>query len=96
MKVLIVEVGKKPRVAELSELEEMQEVVGGMIQAVYPWRDNVALVCNDEGVFLRLPLNRRVPRYGWITGTFFICGLGEESFISLTEEQVEKYSNLLI
>ena len=29
--------------------------------------------------------------YGGVFGTFFVCGLGEEDFISLTPEQVERY-----
>jgi len=29
-----------------------------------------------------------------ICGPFFICGLGEEDFCSLTEEQATKYSKL--
>lgn len=52
----------------------------------------VALVCNEEAVLQGLPWNRYVRRYGWSLGTFFICGLGEEDFISLTEEQVKRHS----
>lgn len=96
MRVLVFECGKPPRVAEVEELHEMQQIVGGAIQAIYPWEDQVALVCNDEGVLLGMPRNVEVPLYGWVHGTFFICGLGEEEFISLTEEQVEKYSRLLL
>ena len=33
----------------------MQAIVGGQIQALYPWEDSVALICNDEGKLLRLP-----------------------------------------
>ena len=29
--------------------------------------------------------------YGAVFGTFFVCGLGEEDFCSLTPEQVETY-----
>ncbi len=29
--------------------------------------------------------------YGGVFGTFFVCGLGEEDFCSLTPEQVETY-----
>ena len=36
-------------------LEAMQGIVGGHLQAVYPFRDEVALVCNEEGKNLNLP-----------------------------------------
>lgn len=36
----------------------MQEIVGGTIQVLYPFAEPVALVCNDEGKLLGLPLNR--------------------------------------
>ena len=45
------------------ELEDslgaMQRCVGGTIEAVYePGGRNAALICNDEGKLLNLPLNR--------------------------------------
>ena len=39
-------------------LSAMQELVGGTIQAVYPFDDPVALIANDEGKLLGLPWNR--------------------------------------
>ena len=38
--------------------EILQAAVGGDIQAVYPYEDPVALICNEEGKLLGLPLNR--------------------------------------
>ena len=39
-----------------------------------------------------LPFNRSVPGgYGGVFGNFFVCGLGEEDFCSLTPEQVKAY-----
>ena len=59
MRVLLVEPGKEPRVCELPDtLEAMQKAVGGAIQAVYPFAEPVALICNDEGKLAGLPLNR--------------------------------------
>lgn len=52
MKVLIVKLGYAPYEAEINGLHEMQDVVGGLIQAIYPFEDKVAVVCNDEGIFL--------------------------------------------
>ena len=49
MRILLVEPGKVPRTAEIGDsLEAMQTVVGGSIQAVYPFEEPVALVCNEE------------------------------------------------
>ena len=59
MKILVVEPMKTPTVQEIDgSLRSMQELVGGTIQAVYPFDDPVALVCNDEGKLLGLPWNR--------------------------------------
>lgn len=102
MKVLVVEPGKKPCAQEIdSGLRSMQEVVGGYIQAVYPFEDDVAIVCNEEGKLMGLPPNRplydedgRV--YDILVGTFFVCACPPEaeSFQSLTEEQIEKYAKI--
>ena len=52
--VLIVEPGKEPYVKEIASGLE----VGGYIEAIYPYEDPVALVCNEEGKLEGLPLNR--------------------------------------
>lgn len=92
MDVLVVEPGYAPYEKSINGLDEMQATVGGLIQAIYPYEDQVALVCIEEGLLLGLDFNRSVPGgYGGIVGTFFICGLGEEDFCSLTPEQMEKY-----
>ena len=50
MRVLLVEPGKAARPVEMkNDLHEMQQMVGGPIQALYPWEEPVAIVCNDEG-----------------------------------------------
>ena len=49
MTVLAVLPGKEPERMELDgSLESMQKFVGGTIQAVYPFLDPVAIVCNDD------------------------------------------------
>lgn len=92
MKVLVVEPDYAPYEKEINGLREMQATVGGMIQAIYPFEEQVAVVCNDDGIGMGLPFNRSMDRgYGGVFGTFFVCGLGEEDFASLTPEQVERY-----
>lgn len=103
MKVLVIEAGRQPVVKEIEgSLRSMQEVVGGYIQAIYPWMEEVALICNEEGMFNGLPLNRPLlDDRGWlidvIAGTFFICAalIDSESFKSLTDDQIEHYREML-
>ena len=100
MTVLAVLPGKTPERMELDgSLESMQAFVGGTIQAVFPFSDPVAIVCNDEGKLLGLGYNRVLwdddgNVYDILCGPFFICGLGDEDFASLSEELIEKYTQL--
>ncbi len=93
MRVVLVEPNKPAKIAEIGDdLKSMQSVVGGTIQAIYPWQDDaVALVAHDEGKLLNLPYNRVLEDYDIIAGTFFICGLGKEDFADLSPELAEKY-----
>lgn len=100
MRVLIVEPGKAPREVVIEHtLEAMQAVVGGPIQAVYPFEEPIALICNDEGKSLGLPWNRMLRDssgeiYDIIAGTFFLCAAPKdsESFEGLTGDQIQAYS----
>lgn len=102
MRVLVVEPKCKPEVQEIDDrLEAMQEIVGGLIQALYPFKEPVVLICNDEGKMLNLPANRGLRNedgelYDIVVGTFFLCGAppDSDSFVSLTSEQIEKYGEL--
>ena len=93
MNVLVVEPGCLPYEKEVDGLREMEEIVGGAIEAIYPFQENVAVVTNANGANNRLEFNRSILErgYGGVFGTFFVCGLGEESFISLTPEQTATY-----
>lgn len=99
MKVLVVEPQKPCRVQEIESLADMQQLVGGDIEAVYPFQELVAVVCNADGKALGLPMNRPLLDkdylpYDIIRGTFFIAGLGQEDFIFLTDEQIQRYKSL--
>lgn len=100
MKILRVDPGLYPQEAEINgSLESMQQLVGGLIQVLYPFRDaEVALICNDEGKLLGLPFNRalrdeRGATYDVVAGTFFLCSASWDSdtFGSLSEDQVKEY-----
>lgn len=92
MDVLLVEPEKSPRMITIKgDLESLQQAVGGLIEAVYPYDDPVAFICNEEGKLMGLPLNRRLEDFDIIAGNFMICGLGEEDFDSLPPHLAEKY-----
>ena len=99
MQVVVVELKKKPVVQDIgSDLESMQRIVGGSIEAIYPFEEPVALICNEEGKLLNLPLNRALRDdegnvYDIISGTFFLCAAPPDSnhFAGLTDQQVKTY-----
>ena len=99
MKVLVVEPLKPCYVREIEGLQAMREIVGGHIEAIYPYEEQVAVIVNEEGKLLGLPYNRPlldehgVP-YDIVCGTFFVAGLSGETFTSLTEDQIHRYKEL--
>ena len=97
MRILVVEPLKAPYVKEIrGDLKSMQAIVGGLIEAIYPFDDpEIALICNDEGKLMGLPYNRALRDedgriYDVVAGTFFLCRAraGSEDFEGLTEGQV--------
>ena len=97
MDVLLVKPGMYPQAVQIgSELEDLQKAVGGDIEAVYPFNEEVALVVNDEGKINGSELNRALRDdngqiYDIIAGDFLVVGLGEEDFASLSPELMEQF-----
>lgn len=97
---VLCEPGKWARVTAINHtLADLQQIVGGCIEAVYPFDDPVAIICNEEGKLNGLELNRALRDesgkvYDILAGTFLIVGLGEEDFASLSTEYQEKYRKL--
>lgn len=109
MKVLVIEPMKTPYIKHIiGSLKSMQKIVGGTIQAIYPFDDpEIALICNDDGKLMNLPLNRALydkngKLFDIIAGTFFLCSApaDSENFESLTDEQLkentERFKNIEI
>ena len=98
MTVLMVEPRKPPYTAEIPVgLDGLTAAVDGPIAATYPFADQVALICNDEGRNMDLELNRalydsRGQVYDVVAGTFVIAGLGDGCFTSLPDDMIEKYA----
>ena len=102
IEILVIEPEKRPyRKSIEANLDTMQSLVGGMIQAIYPFEEPVALITNDEGKLLGLPLNRALTDaqgqvYDIIAGTFFLCGApaDSEDFVELNTIQLQYYTQL--
>ena len=93
MTVLMVEPGYEPYEKTIpNTLAAKQELVGGLITAIYPYEEMVAIVANDEGILLGMDFNRSVEGgYGGVFGPFFVCGLTEDDFCSLPPDQIERF-----
>lgn len=95
--VLVVEPGKTPYEKQISSgLESLQREVGGYIEAVYPYDEPVALICDEEGKLNGKEWNRALRDgeghiYDVVAGTFLIVGLGEDNFTSLSNEHMEQF-----
>ena len=96
--VLVVEPLMEPYVKEIdSGLKSLQKEVGSYIQAVYPFEEPVAIICNEEGKLNGEPLNRALRDedghvYDIVAGTFLITGLSEDDFCSLSEAHIEQFT----
>lgn len=96
IRVVLLEPGKLARVADIdSSLEGLQKTVNGLIEAAYPFEEEVCIICNEEGKLNGMPLNRAIRCEGQITdiiaGPCFVCSCDKASFGSLTEAQQQKY-----
>lgn len=95
--VLVVEPMKPAYVKKISiDYQAMQKEVGGDIESLAPFKEQVELVMNAEGKRCHLPLNREIydeegKLWDVIAGTFLVVGVTEYDFGSLTPDQVEKY-----
>ena len=100
LSVLKIAPGQYPQQVEIdNDLKALQQAVGGSIGASYPFEDPVAIVYNDDGKLMGLPLNRALrdengQMYDAVAGDFLVVGLGEEDFASLTPEMAQKYEQL--
>lgn len=95
--VLLVSPGEHPKTVRIgAELEDLQSAVGGNIECVYPFDEMVGLIVNEEGKFNGSSLNRALyseegKLIDIIAGDFLVVGLTEDSFGSLTENQMKHY-----
>lgn len=102
IRVVLVEPGKQARIADIeASLEGYYRAIGAdTIQAVYPYEEEVCIICDDEGKLTGRPLNRALRDedtkeiYDIIAGTFFVCSCKEPRYTSLSTDQQRRYLNL--
>ena len=90
LRIVYKEVGKDPIVMEIEDtLEAKQKLVGGLIEVV-PYKDDLLLICNEEGKITNLKPNLQFD-YDYIAGNCFIIGDDYENgdFKSVEESQIE-------
>lgn len=103
IQVVMLEPGKVARVEEIeASLEGLQKAVGGYIEAIYPFEEQVCIICNEEGKLNGMRLNRAIyaepqekngrrEMIDIIAGPCFICDCSGNDFGSLSPEQQREY-----
>lgn len=97
---LLIKPGQYPVAVKLdTSLETLQDAVGGDIEVVYPFEEQVGIIVNEEGKINHLPLNRPLyddngELYDILAGNILIVGLTEDNFGSLTPEQMKHYEEM--
>ena len=97
LKIVVVEPYEKPYELIIdNELKAFNKIVGGYIEIVPIGRTKkgakVAIHLNEEGKLHEMPFNRNLVGFDVLVGTFFITAFNlEGDYISLTNEEVEKY-----
>ena len=102
LRIIVCRVDERAEVIEIEDsLKAMQEVVGGLIQEYMPFEDEVALIVNEEGKMMGLPLNRGICNekgrlQDIVAGDFFICyaPIESERFLSMPPDLEKKYKEL--
>ena len=95
MKILIVEPNRRPRRAEIPHsLSAMQQTVGGYIEVICPFKDPVAIVCDEEGKLKGYEPNRAIVHKDILVGTFFVCGVDGDDLTDLSDDLAAKYEKL--
>ena len=98
IRVLFVEPMEKPKLINIEHtLESLQKLVGGNIESLYPWDDEVAVIACDEAKMNGSLPNRCLEDednnvYDIVCGNFLITGLTETDFGGLSDEMAEKYT----
>ena len=66
-------------------LEQLQDLVGGYVEAIYQ-SDGTVLLVNEEGKLQNLPIN-----IGDLCGNILILRVKGDDFTGLTDKDIKKY-----
>lgn len=91
MKALMKKVGQDPEPIEIAnKLRDLQEAVGGFIQAVpeYTAAGEIAVICDEMGLLKGYPPNCSVCGVAY-HGTILIVGVSGSDFVDLDDKTAE-------
>ena len=97
MDALLVKPNMYPQPVQIGcELEDLQDIVGGDIEAVSPFNEPVALIMDENGKMSGKEWNRALRDehgkiYDIVAGDFLVVGLGEEDFCSLSPDMMRRF-----
>ena len=92
MRIIVVRYNEHPVLRNVPHsLTVFQQIVGGKIEVVEPFPDNVVLVCDESGRNNGKPINRVIDDSMDICGDFFLCGHDGEGLSDFPEDLVEWY-----
>jgi len=92
MRIIVVRYNENPVLRNVSHsLAIFQQIVGGRIEVVEPFPDNVVLVCDESGRNNGKPINRVIDDSMDICGDCFLCGHDGEGLSDFPEDLVEWY-----
>lgn len=81
------------------DFESLSKEVGGVLQGTYPFKGPYSLLCNDndksEGLEPNIALVRDCDLVDIVVGTILIVRLGDEDYVSITDEDVKIISRLI-
>ena len=90
MRILVVRKDDNPVIRNVPHsLSVFQTLVGGRIEVVEPFENNVVLVCDESGRINGKPINRIINDNMDICGDFFLCGHDGEGLTDFPEDMVE-------
>ena len=100
IRAAIYRVGEEVEIRDVPDtLKDYQQIVDGRIDVATLVEDELVLVCNEEGIDLRLPPNRTYRFHngemGLAFGDFFVCRTKEGEFAGLTDADIQRLPSLI-